>query len=441
MAERCDVAIVGAGPGASIAAYILAKGGLEVIMFERGDYPGSKAMFGGVLYTTVLSKYFPDFPGANCVERHVIEKRFSMLSESDELALSFKFLDFEPPYYNHSFTALRAIFDRYLAKKAEEAGAVLVTQTVVDEVIASEGRVVGVRARREGGEVLANVVIAADGANSLIAQSAGLRGELPLSVILGVKEVVSLPREVIEDRFSLEGDEGAAYEYLGGGAVRGAMGAGFLYTNRDTISVGYGIPLGALKALGVQPDELLNEFKMHPVVRRLLRGTTPEEYSAHLIPEMTPHDLPHFVGDGIVVIGGAAGLVNANPLFHEGTNMAMASGVMAAETILQAHKAGNFSAKALESYPSRLRESFAWQDYDRYLGLTRMAETHPQFFNKYPYEFIKLARKLFSVAPTDDGMQVPKRALELAVADHVLAELGLMSLGMDLLDAAKAAIF
>lgn len=440
MAERFDVAIVGAGPGASMAAYVLAKGGLDVIMFERGDYPGSKAMFGGVLYTTVLSKFFPDFPQHQCVERHVVEKRFSMLSESDELALSFKFLDFEPPYYNHSFTALRAVFDRYLAKQAEDAGAVLVTQTVVDEAIVRDGRVLGVRARREGGEVLANVVIAADGANSLVAQSAGLRGELPLSVILGVKEVVSLPREVIEDRFSLEGDEGAAYEYLGGGAVRGSIGAGFLYTNRETISVGYGIPLNALQALGAQPDQLLNQFKMHPVVRRLLRGTTPEEYSAHLIPEMTPRDLPRFVGDGILVIGGAAGLVNANPLFHEGTNMAMASGVLAAQTILEAHKAADYSAAALEPYAARLRQSFVWQDYDRYQALTRMAETHPQFFSKYPYEFAKMARKLFSVVPTQDGMQVPKRSLELAVADHVLAELGLMSFGLDLLDAAKAAV-
>jgi electron transfer flavoprotein-quinone oxidoreductase len=440
MAERVDVAIVGAGPGASMAAYLLAKGGLDVIVFERGDYPGSKAMFGGVLYTTVLSKYFPEFPREACVERHVVEKRFSMLSESDELALSFKFLDFEPPYYNHSFTALRAVFDRYLARKAEEAGAVLITQTVVDEAIVRDGRVVGVRARREGGEMLANVVVAADGANSLIAQSAGLRGELPMSSILGVKEVVSLPRAVIEDRFSLEGDEGAAYEYLGGGAVRGAMGAGFLYTNRDTLSVGYGIPLSALQTMDAQPDQLLNEFKMHPVVRRLLRGTTPEEYSAHLIPEMTPQNLPRFVGDGIVVIGGAAGLVNANPLFHEGTNMAMASGVLAAQTILEAHKAGDYSAKALEPYAERLRSSFVWQDYDRYQGLTRMAETHPQFFGKYPYEFAKLARTLFSVLPTEDGMQVPKRSLELAVADHVLAELGLMSFGLDLLDAARAAV-
>ena len=440
MAERFDVAIVGAGPGASMAAYVLAKAGLEVVVFERGDYPGSKAMFGGVLYTTILSRFFPDFLESGCVERHVVEKRFSMLSRSDELSLAFKFLSFEPPYYNHSFTALRAIFDRYLAAKAEEAGAVIITQTVVDEAIMRDGRVTGVRVRREGGEVNANVVIAADGANSLIAQSAGMRGELPLSVILGVKEVVSLPRPVIEDRFSLEGDEGAAYEYLGGGAVRGTMGAGFIYTNRDSISVGFGIPLGALERLGVHPDVLLNEFKMHPVIRRLLRGTTPVEYCAHLIPEMTPQNLPRFVGDGIMVIGGAAGMVNANPLFHEGTNMAMASGVLAAETVIQAHKAGDFSAKALSPYVTRLKQSFVWQDYERYQRLTRFADTHPQFFGKYPYAMAEMAKKLFSVVPDGDGLQVPKRKLELAVADYMLAEMGLLSFGMDLLDVAKAAM-
>ncbi|MFZ0887866.1 MAG: FAD-dependent oxidoreductase, partial [Candidatus Binataceae bacterium] len=146
MAERFDVAIVGGGPGASMAAYVLAKAGLSVIVFERGDFPGAKAMFGGVLYTTVLGKFFPDFVEAGCVERHVVEKRFSMLSKDDELAMSFKFLGFEPPYYNHSFTALRARFDRYLATKAEEAGAMVVTQTVVDSVIVADGRVTGVRA-------------------------------------------------------------------------------------------------------------------------------------------------------------------------------------------------------------------------------------------------------------------------------------------------------
>jgi len=440
MSDRFDVAIVGAGPGASMAAYCLAKAGLSVIMFERGDAPGAKAMFGGVLYTPILERFFPDFPGAGCVERHVVEKRFCLLAESDEIALGFRFLDFAPPYYNHSFTALRARFDRWLAGKAEEAGALLVTATVVDEVWRESGRIVGVRARRAGGDVRADVVVAADGANSLLAKQAGLRRELPLSVILGVKEVVSLPREIIEDRFSLEGNEGAAVEYLGGAAVKGLMGAAFIYTNVDTLSVGYGCPLHALKDLKEQPHELLNHFKLHPSVRRLLRGTAPEEYSAHLIPELGPADLPQLVTDGMVVIGGAAGLINANPIFHEGTNMAMASGILAARAIIDAHQRGDFSAATLRAYEDALRRSFAWQDMARYQGLTRMAETHPQFFSKYPHELARMAKQLMTVQATDADFQIPKRQLELDVLDRFLAEIGVYSFVRDMADAARAMI-
>jgi electron transfer flavoprotein-quinone oxidoreductase len=438
MSDRFDVAIVGAGPGASMAAYALAKAGLSVVMFERGDTPGSKAMFGGVLYTPILARFFPTFPTEGCVERHVVEKRFAMLAESNEISVSFRFLDFEPPYFNHSFTALRARFDRWLAAKAEEAGALLVTATVVDEVLRKDQQIVGVRARREGGEVLASVVVAADGANSLLAKQAGLRKELPLSVILGVKEVVSLPREVIEDRFNLEGDEGAAIEYIGGAAVKGIMGAAFIYTNRDTLSVGYGCPLHALQNLKQQPDELLNQFKLHPSVRRLLRGTTPEEYSAHLIPELAPQDLPQLVTDGFLVIGGAAGLINANPIFHEGTNMSMASGLLAAEAIIEAHKTGDFSARGLRRYEERLRQSFAWRDMERYQRLTRMAESHPQLFGKYPYEFARMAKMLMTVTAGADGLQTPKRDLELAVLDRFLAEIGAYTFARDVADIGKA---
>lgn len=438
MSDRFDVAIVGAGPGASMAAYCLAKAGLSVIMFERGDTPGSKAMFGGVLYTPILEQFFPDFVTAGCVERHVVEKRFSLLAESNEIALGLRFLDFEPPYYNHSFTGLRARFDRWLASKAEDAGALLVTATVVDEVWREGERIVGVRARREGGDVRANVVIAADGANSLLAKQAGLRGELPLSVILGVKEVVSLPREIIEDRFNLEGNEGAAIEYLGGGAVKGLMGAAFIYTNVDTLSVGYGCPLHALRDLKEQPHELLNHFKLHPAVRRLLRGTTPEEYSAHLIPELGAADLPRLVTDGMVVIGGAAGLINANPIFHEGTNMAMASGILAARSIIAAHERGDFSAAALAAYEHALRGSFAWQDMARYQRLTRMAESHPQLFAKYPYELARMAKLLLTVKAASGDFQMPKRQLELDVLDHFLAEIGVYSFTKDMADMGRA---
>lgn len=423
-----------------MAAYVLAKAGLSVIVFERGDFPGAKAMFGGILYTTVLQRFFPDFYQDGCIERPVVEKRFALLSEADELAIGFRFFDFPPPYYNHSFTALRARFDRWLAGKAEEAGAMVITATVVDEVIKKDDQIVGVRARREGGEVFANVVIAADGANSLLAKQAGLREELPLSVVLGIKEILSLPREIIEDRFNLEGDEGAAVEYIGGEAVRGTMGAAFIYTNKETLSVGLGCPLHVLKDLKTHPHELLNQFKLHPSVRRLLRGTTPEEYAAYLIPDLSPEHLPRLVTAGLLVIGGAAGLVNTNPLFHEGTNMAMASGLLAAEAIIEAHKAGDFSARTLSLYEERLKKSFAWKDMLRYQKLTRLAETHPQLFDKYPYELIAMLKTLVTITSSDRDLQTPKRRLELAVGDHFLAEIGLFSFLQDLVNVGKAMI-
>jgi electron transfer flavoprotein-quinone oxidoreductase len=433
-----DVAIAGAGPGASLCAWACARAGLGVVVFERGDFPGAKAMFGGVLYTPLLARLFPSFVEEGVVERHVVEKRFAMLSDTDELALGFRFLGFDAPYYNHSFTALRARFDRWLAARAEAAGATVVCQTVVDDVLRESGRVTGLRVRREGGDVSANVVVAADGPNSLVAQRAGMRGELPLTVILGLKEILSLPRALIEDRFNLEGDEGAAVEYLGGAAVEGAMGAAFIYTNRDSLSVGLGCPLAAFKALRRQPHEMLDRFKLHPSVRRLLRGTTPEEYSAYLIPELAPQDLPSLVADGCLVIGGAAGLVNANPIFHEGTNMAMASGLLAAEAIIAAHERGDFSAAGLARYPERLRESFAWRDMMRYQKLTRAAEANPRLFAKYPYELAAMARTLMTIRDDDFDLQVPKRRLELAVADRFLSEIGLFTAIRELADVALA---
>ena len=173
-------------------------------------------------------------------------------------------------------------------------------------------------------------------------------------------------------------------------------------------------------------------------VRRLLRGTTPEEYSAHLIPELGPADLPRLVTDGMVVIGGAAGLINANPIFHEGTNMAMASGILTARAIIEAHKLGDFSAAALSQYENALRCSFAWQDMERYQRLTRMAETHPQLFSKYPYEFARMAKLLMTVKAADSDFQVPKRQLELDVLDHFLADIGVYSFAKDMADVGRA---
>jgi electron transfer flavoprotein-quinone oxidoreductase len=307
-----------------------------------------------------------------------------------------------------------------------------VPSTTVDDVIRENGRIAGVRARREGGEVRADVVIAADGANSLLAQRAGLRNELPPSVVLGVKEVLSLPRGAIEDRFHLEGLEGAAFEYLGGAAARGGIGGGFLYTNVETLSVGVACPLRSIADLGASPRELLESFKAHPAVRRLLRGATSEEYSAALIPELDLRDPPRVATDGLLVVGGAAGLANPNPLFHEGVNLAIASGLLAAETVLEARNRNDFSVAVLGGYAERLRRSFAWKDSVRGRRLVRLAEERPRLFGTYPEALARVARELFAIRGDGVDLQTPKRHLEWAAADRFLAEVGLFGLLEDL---------
>src|SRR3989304_132778 len=225
MSDKFDCIIIGAGPAGIACAYKLAKAGLNIVVFERGEYPGSKNVSGGVLYSTVLNKLIPEFWKEAPVERHVTKRRYSILSKDSEMAMELTFDSFNTPPYNNSFTVLRAKFDRWFAKKAEDAGALILSETVVDDFIWKDGKVIGVKARREGGDIYADVIVCAEGANSLLAEKAGLKKKpLPHQMITAAKEVISLPREVIENRFNLSNDEGMALEFFCE-AVKGMIGS------------------------------------------------------------------------------------------------------------------------------------------------------------------------------------------------------------------------
>lgn len=397
MNEKFDCIIVGGGPSAITAAYKLASSGINTIVFERGETPGSKNMFGGVLYTTVLNKLIPGFWKEAPVERHVIRKRFSILSSDSEMAVDFKFTSFNTPPYNNSFTVLRARFDRWFAKKAEEAGAVVVTGAVVDDFIKEDGRVKGVKVRMGGGEVFGDVVICAEGANSLLAEKAGLKKRpSPGEMVLGIKEVISLPEEVIEDRFSLGKDEGASFEFFGQ-ALGGIVGSGFIYTNKDTVSVGVGCPISELKDKAIKPNDLIEGFKAHPCVRDLLRGGKIEEFSAHMIPEGGYNALGELASHGLMLTGDSAGLINPS-LYREGSNMAMASGLLAAETVIEARAKGDFSKETLNIYRKKLEESFILKDLKRYKGVPGALRSMRAFFKEYPEAVLGLSEGHFTVS-------------------------------------------
>ena len=405
--NKFDVIVVGAGPAGTTAAYILAKAGLDVVQVERGTYPGAKNVFGGVLYTSVLNRIIPNFWEEAPVERHMKGIRVFLISENNAVSVGVESLEHNKPPYNNSFTVSRAKFDQWYAGKAEEAGAFLVTNTVIDDLIWDNNNVVGVRARGDEGELYADVVIVADGVNSLLAKKADLRKPyLPRQVALGMKEIIELPREVIEERFQLNGNEGVEFKYLAGDATKGIWGGGNIYTSLESLSVVVWVHLKPLSDHREKAPELMEHFKNHPFVRDYIKGGNTVEYQAHLAPDGGYDCIPKPYTNGLLIAGDAARFLNAS-IHYEGTNFAMASGEAAAYAVLEAKKRGDYSEKSLAYYQKLLNRSFVMKDLKRYSKMNHFAEQNPEFFDAYFKAITQMAVDYFTVN------ELPKRSQEL----------------------------
>ncbi|WP_280587862.1 FAD-dependent oxidoreductase [Halorubrum sp. Boch-26] len=393
-----DAIVVGAGLAGSAAAVTMADEGLDVLVIERGRYPGAKNVFGGVLYTPTLRELV-DVTSAP-VERYVAEKRFSMLSDDDETAVSLRPGEWHDPPHNDSYTVLRGEFDRWFAEQAVDAGAVLLTETTVTGLVREDdGRIAGVETDRPDGTITADYVVLAEGGNSLVSEGADLRKpERAENVAVGVKEVLEFPErdEVIRDRFRLSNDAGASYHYFGEGAVGDAVGGGFIYTNEDTVSVGLAYRISDAAGSQPKPEQTLNAFKSHPSVAPLLRGARTVEYGAKTIPEGGSESIPKLVHDGAVVVGDAAGLVLNNGVHLEGTNMAVESGHLGGEAIAEAAERGRTDEAAFKSYPERLEASFVVQNLERYGWLMERVEADRDLiFEELPHALADAGAEYF----------------------------------------------
>ena len=314
MSEKFDVIVVGAGPSGNAAAYTAAKAGLSVLQIERGEYPGSKNVQGAILYANALEQIIPDFREDAPLERHIIEQRMWVLDEQSFVGTHFRSDDYNKPPYNR-YTIIRAQFDKWFSSKVKEAGALVICETTVDSLLMDGDQVVGVRCDRQGGEVFADVVILADGVNSTLARKAGFHGEIEAkNVALAVKEILFMPQETIEARFNVKDEEGVVIEMFGK-ITDGLMGTGFLYTNRDSITLGVGCMLSDFKENPnrTAPYAMLEKMKAHPSIAPLIAGGEMKEYCAHLIPEGGFYAVPKVVGNGWMIVGDSGGFVNATP--------------------------------------------------------------------------------------------------------------------------------
>ena len=389
-----DAIIVGAGLAGCVAAYVLAKEGADVLVIERGNFAGSKNMTGGRLYAHSLEKIIPGFAKEAPVERKVTKEKVTFLTDDTGVTLD---------YHNgraqtsaqESYTVLRGDFDQWLMGKAEEVGAQFISGIRVDELITKDGKVIGVQA--DGDELLAKTVILAEGVNPVLGEKLGMvKPKVNADVMaVGVKELIELPKEVIEDRFNLSDDEGTAWLFAGSPS-NGLMGGGFIYTNKTTVSLGIVCGLHDIGSSDKTVPQMLEDFKNHSMIKPLIEGGKLLEYSGHVVPEAGFNMVPKLVDDGVLITGDAAGFCLNIGYTVRGMDLAIASGEAAAKAVLAARAASDFSAQGLSSYQTLLEDSFLMKDLKLYKNLPAFMET-PRIFNQYPKMVADIMQSMFTV--------------------------------------------
>ncbi len=421
MDEKFDCIIVGGGIAGLSAAMVLAQQGARFLLIERGEFAGSKNVSGGVLWGSDLARLVPEYwKDDDAYERFIRHRRLTLMDEQSAFSIDFKSDHFdEPPYAG--VVVLRARFDRWLAEKLEEAIAAgehpdesfVATNILVEELVREDGRVVGIRA---GEEVFyADSVILAEGVNNLLTRQIDLQDDyVPADhMMIGIKEVIRFDRKTLEDRFQLDRNGGFSNEFVGY-CTQGVEGGGFLYTNRESISLGLVLGIKDLREKGLKPHDILNEFKKHRVIADVLKGGEEVEYSAHAVSSGDIRVMPREVyADGVLIAGEAANLlINAGKAI-QGMDYAMRSGILAAEAVLHAKERADFSADSLASYRAALEDSFVLKDMRSFQDAVQLLHD-PTMYQTMPNLICDFGRRIFTVRskPTPKTRQVLQETIK-----------------------------
>ena len=417
--DKFDAIIVGGGLAGCVTAYLLAQAGLETLVIEKGNFSGSKNMTGGRLYAHSIEKIFPDFAKEAPIERSIVHEKISFMTEDSCMTMDYNCPE-ASDNADRSYTVLRTKFDQWLAQKAEEAGVGMIPGIRVDDLIVRDGKVCGVVAAGE--EMEADVVVLADGVNSILGEKLGMVSKVtPHNCAVGAKEVIKLTKQQINDRFNCTDNEGAAWLFAGTPSD-GYMGGGFLYTNEDSISLGIVFGLHNIEKASKTIPQMLEDFKNHPTIKPLIQGGEMVEYSAHVVPEGGYNMLPEMIKDGVLLTGDAAGLCLNVGYTVRGMDLAIASGEAAAKAIIAAKEKNDFSKNGLSLYTKELDESFVMKDLKLYKDLPEFLD-NKRMFNDYPEMSTGIMKDMFTI----NGPSIPMRKM---IMPH-LKKVGFMNLLKD----------
>ncbi|MHB8604546.1 MAG: FAD-dependent oxidoreductase [Thermoplasmatota archaeon] len=369
MSERYEAVVVGAGTAGLAAAMELAKNGVQTLVLERGKFPGSKNSTGGILYGQTNTRYnldylLPDFEKSAPLERPITKYVMHAMSQDKVKDVDLTRMHFAD--HKWSYGVLRGRFDRWFAEQvhteAEKSGGGVLSDVRVTGPLWDHDRIVGVETD-ELDPIKADVVIAADGATSELARKGGVREWYPAEKwFQGVKIVAKMDEAKINERFGLPStNEGAAHLFAGD-VFGGVRGGGFLYTNKDTLSIGTVFHLDALAEAKVEPHALLDRLLRHPLVSNWIGEDYDElEYSAKVIPDGKKALLAKPYNSRMLVVGDAAGQMMAQGPVIKGMNLGISAGVYAARSYLDA-KAANDLESVGPRYARLVNASYVRKD-------------------------------------------------------------------------------
>tara|TARA_R110000868_G_scaffold383578_12_gene650778 strand:+ start:29956 stop:31281 length:1326 start_codon:yes stop_codon:yes gene_type:complete len=405
MEDKFDCIVIGGGVAGLSAAMTLARKNMKFLLIERGEFAGAKNVSGGVLWGSDLAKLVPNYweDEDGGWERFINQRRLTFMDEKSTFSLDFKSKHFnETPY--SGVVVLRSKFDNWLSSKLQEAidasdyamDSFIATNIKVDEVLMENDKAVGIKTGED--EFHADSVIIAEGVNNLLTRQVGLQDKyVPADHMLtGIKEIIRFDQNVLEDRFQLNGLSGMSNEFVGW-ATDGVEGGGFLYTNRDTISLGLVLGIKDLRDKKKSPHDLLNHFKTHPTVADAIRGGEIVEYSAHVVSSGDSRAMPkELYKDGILIVGEAANLLMNAGKAIQGMDYAMRSGILAAETIVKAKAKNDFTSSTLKEYRTAMDESYIMKDIKNFQDAVHLLHTDTMQ-NKVPNLVCDFGRQFFTI--------------------------------------------
>jgi len=191
-------------------------------------------------------------------------------------------------------------------------------------------------------------------------------------------------------------------------STRGKFGGGFLYTNKDSVSLGIVVGIKDLMENNeaIQAPDLLDQFKQRPEIARLIKGGSTVEYSAHVIPEGGLKALSKLYGSGILVAGDAAGFSMNIGVTVRGMEYALASGYYAAQAVIQAKAREDYGADSLKTYEDLINSSFIMKDFKNFQDAPEALD-NPRIYGYYPELVGNIMKDLYAVPAAEKPKLYP----------------------------------